>query len=274
MRRDEQPRGVEFFAEMSRYLFTCAYDGAPWLGWQSQAGGGTVQDCVEEAMRGILKQPCRIHAAGRTDAGVHALGQCFHADLPENHRMDAEAWLAALNANLPASVRILHVRPVGQDFHARFSALGKTYEYRICRAPVMSPFWAGRAWHRWEELDEEKLRRALSLYVGTHDFRRFAARRGNEPDPIPDDYFLRTLDHADFQKDHGEMMIRIRFHGNGFLYRMVRFLVAYAWGVGTGRISLEEVNDALQRPERKTGPRFCAPADGLYLVNVDYPEGA
>ena len=114
----------------------------------------------------------------------------------------------------------------------------------------------------------------MAPLVGTHDFRRFAARRGNEPDPIPDDYFLRTLDRADFQKDHGEMMIRIRFHGNGFLYRMVRFLVAYAWGVGIGRISLEEENDALQRPEGAIGPRFCAPADGLYLVNVDYPEGA
>ena len=124
---------------MPRYLFSCAYDGTLWRGWQSQSGGGTVQDCLEAAFEAILRQSLRIHAAGRTDAGVHALAQCFHADVPEGCRMSPAAWVAALNAHLPASVRIGRAEPVAADFHARFSALGKVYEYRIWRGAVLPP---------------------------------------------------------------------------------------------------------------------------------------
>lgn len=256
---------------MPRFLFTCAYDGAPWRGWQSQADGGTVQDCVEEAMRRILKRPCRVHAAGRTDAGVHALGQRFHVDVPEENRMDAASWVAALNANLPASIRVLHAQPVADDCHARFSALGKLYEYRICQAAVLPPHWAGRAWHRRECCDETLLQQALHGYLGQHDFRRFAARRGNEPDPLPADYFVRTIDRSDVEHD-GENMLLLRFHGDGFLYRMVRFLVGYAWSAATGRIPLRQITEALEHPDIERPGRYCAPPDGLFLVSVDYPD--
>lgn len=253
---------------MPRILFTCAYDGAPWRGWQSQVGGGTVQDCLEEAFARILKSPLRICAAGRTDAGVHALAQRFHADVPSACRMSAEAWLRALNAHLPASVRVMRAEPVADDFHARFDAVGKVYEYRVYRGSVLPPHWAGRAWHHPHPLDLAALQAALHCYEGEHDFRRFAARRGNEPDPAPQDFYLRTIYGATCQAD-GEDMLLLRFHGNGFMYRMVRLLVGTACRVAAGRLPLQSLQEALDNPLGEH-TRHCAPADGLYLLQVLY----
>ncbi len=254
---------------MPRFLYTCAYDGAPFLGWQSQRGGNTVQDTVEAAFAAILKAPCRIHAAGRTDAGVHALAQCFHADVPENCRMDARAWRAALNAHLPASIRIMNVRAVAGDMHARFDATGKVYEYSICTGPVLPPFLAGRAWHQPRELDEDMLRAALRLYEGRHDFRHFAARRGTEPEIPPPGFYERTLWSATAVRE-GEML-RLRFHGEGFMYRMVRLLTGTAWQVATGRMPLAQLAAMLDTEDGETS-RHCAPAGGLCLFCVEYAE--
>ena len=254
---------------MPRILFTCAYNGTPWHGWQSQAGGNTVQDVVEAACAAILRAPMRIAASGRTDAGVHAVAQCFHADVPESCRMSPENWRAALNAHLPGSIRIMKAELVEDDFHARFSAVGKVYEYCICTAPVLSPFLEGRAWHRPMGVDAEALQRALAVYEGTHDFRRFAAKRGNEPDPPPADYYLRTIYSATVATEQGGDMLRLRFHGNGFMYRMVRMLVGTAHQVAAGKISCEELASMLTAPH---GPktRHCAPPEGLYLQKVIY----
>ena len=254
---------------MHRLLFTCAYDGAPYLGWQSQRGGNTVQDVLEAAMAAIVKAPLRIAAAGRTDAGVHALAQCFHADVPENNRMDARAWRAALNAHLPASIRIMKVESVPADFHARFSASGKLYEYTLCTAEVLPPFLAGRVWHLSRELNEERLAEALRAYEGTHDFRHFAARRGNEPETPPPGFYQRTLWSARVERD-GEML-RLRYHGNGFMYRMVRLLTGTACQVATGRMELEQLIAMLEVEQGETS-RFCAPAGGLCLLRVDYGQ--
>lgn len=250
-----------------RLLFTCAYDGVPYLGWQSQRGGHTLQDVIEAAMAAVLKQPLRISASGRTDAGVHARAQRFHADIPESCRMSPQNWVAALNAHLPSSIRILCAEPVAADFHARFNAVGKIYEYLICTAPVLSPFLAGRVWHLPHEFSEELLAEALRLYEGTHDFRRFAARRGNEPDPAPADFYLRTIYSAALCRE-GELL-RLRFHGNGFMYRMVRLLVGSAVQTARGRMTLPELAAHLQDLEAPKS-RFCAPAEGLYLEEVKY----
>lgn len=252
---------------MPRVLYTCAYDGAPWLGWQSQSGGGTVQDCLESAFARILKAPLRICAAGRTDAGVHALGQRFHADVPETCRLSMQAWVAALNAHLPASIRILQAEPVGADFHARFSATGKEYEYRIWSGPVLLPHLVGRVWHHPHALDAAALRRALACYCGEHDFRRFAARRGNEPPVPPADYYLRTIYSATCAEE-GELL-RLCFCGSGFMYRMVRLLVGAACRVAAGRMPLAQLRSALEQPLLES-PRHCAPAGGLYLSRVLY----
>lgn len=252
---------------MPRLLYICAYDGTPWLGWQSQAGGCTIQDSVEAAFARILKQPLRICAAGRTDAGVHAEAQCFHADVPESCRISPRAWVAALNAHLPASIRIMHAEPVPADFHARFSASGKIYEYRIWRGEVLPPHLANRAWHHPHALDAAALQAALSCYCGEHDFRRFAARRGNEPADPPADFYLRTIYSATCCAE--DSLLRLRFHGSGFMYRMVRLLVGAACRVAAGRMPLHELSAALvDISGEKT--RFCAPAAGLYLERVLY----
>lgn len=252
---------------MSRLLFTCAYDGAPYCGWQSQREGESIQDTIEAAMARILKVPLRIAASGRTDAGVHAHAQCFHADVPAECRMSPQNWLAALNAHLPASIRITGVRAVADDFHARFDAVGKEYEYLICRGAVLSPFLHGRAWHVPHEFDAAALSAAMKVYEGTHDFRRFAANRGNEPPCPPEDFYLRTIYSATLSEE-GEML-RIRVHGNGFMYRMVRLLVGTAHQVARGRMTCRELAHMLTDPlGSKT--RYCAPAAGLYLSRVFY----
>ncbi|MBR5887897.1 MAG: tRNA pseudouridine(38-40) synthase TruA [Akkermansia sp.] len=254
---------------MPRILFTCAYDGTPWHGWQSQAGGETLQDVIEGAFCAILRNPLRIAASGRTDAGVHALAQCFHADIPESCRMTPENWRAALNAHLPASIRILQARVVAGDFHARFDAKGKIYEYLVCTAPVLSPFMFGRAWHRPMGVDVAALRAALAVYEGEHDFRRFAARRGNEPDAPPEDFYVRTIYRTSVIAEEGSDMLRLRFHGNGFMYRMVRMLVGTAHQVSIGKMTERQLASMLTELHApKT--RFCAPPEGLYLQQVIY----
>lgn len=253
---------------MSRLLFTCAYDGASYRGWQSQRGGETIQDIIEAAMERILRAPARIAASGRTDAGVHALAQVFHADIPDTCRMSPENWVAALNAHLPSAIRILEARTVAQDFHARFDAVGKVYDYLICREPVLSPFLCNRAWHVPQAFSEDALEEALQVYVGTHDFRRFAASRGNEPVPPPPGFYERTIYSATLHRD-GQGMLRLRFHGNGFMYRMVRMLVGSAHQVARRRMSAAELSAMLAELDApKT--RYCAPAEGLYLKHVIY----
>lgn len=252
---------------MSRILFTCAYDGQPFCGWQSQRGGEAVQDVIEAAAARILKAPLRIAASGRTDAGVHAHAQRFHADIPEDCRMSEENWVAALNAHLPASIRIMAVESVPDSFHARFDACGKEYEYLISRDAVLSPFLYGRVWHVPHAFDVALLAAALKVYEGEHDFRRFAANRGNEPAEPPADFYIRTIYGAKLVEEGA--LLRLNFHGNGFMYRMVRLLVGTAHQVARGRMSLEQLRAMLSQPQGdKT--RYCAPAGGLYLKQVFY----
>lgn len=252
---------------MARLKFTCAYDGSPFCGWQSQRGGESVQDTIEQAMAAIVKEPLRVAASGRTDAGVHAHAQCFHADVPEGCRLSTENWLAAMNAHLPAAIRITEVAAVADDFHARFSAVGKEYEYVICRAAVLSPFLHQRVWHVPHSFDSGMLAAAMRIYEGEHDFRRFAANRGNEPAEPPADFYIRTIYSARMEEE-GDIL-RLRVHGNGFMYRMVRLLVGTAHQVARGRMSLEMLGSMLQQPlGDKT--RYCAPACGLYLRRVLY----
>lgn len=254
---------------MPRIHFVCAYDGSPWLGWQSQAGGGTIQDTLEAAFAAILRAPMRIAASGRTDAGVHAWQQHFHADVPDACRMSPANWLAALNAHLPPSIRITAAQVAEPGFHSRFSAVGKVYEYLICTAPVLSPFDYNRVWHCPHGLCAEALSAALRVYEGEHDFHRFAAKRGNEPAVPPSDYFVRTIYSATVQAEQGGTLLRLRYHGNGFMYRMVRLLTGTAQKVAAGKLSLAELQSMLQDPlGDKT--RHCAPAGGLYLCQVYY----
>jgi len=160
-----------------RLKLIVAYDGGFFAGWQSQSHGNTIQDHLELALSQIARSAARVHGAGRTDAGVHALAQCAHVDLAEK-RLSPDQWTAALNALLPPQIRVLKCRYVTDRFHARYSAKGKIYRYCIWSGAVLPPLEVGRAWHIAASLDDEILRSSANVFLGTHDFSGFAANRG------------------------------------------------------------------------------------------------
>jgi len=250
-----------------RLKLTIAYDGRPFGGWQVQPNAPTVQEHIERALAGIAKQPVRLHGSGRTDAGVHARGQCAHFDAPETLTMNPLNWLAALNTKLPATIRIMECDEARPDFHARFSAVSKTYHYELATTPVLPPFLAGLAWHLPRQLDPHTLADALALFRGEHDFEAFAAVRGNETDETS---HLRTITTASV--DPSDSGYRLTFTGNGFLYKMVRLLVGSAVTTAQGRFHLDELGALLDQPDGMPRGRapLCAPPDGLYLQEVRY----
>ena len=247
-----------------RLRLTVAYDGGPFQGWQSQAHGDTIQDRLEAAFSVLCGgRHITVHGSGRTDAGVHARGQVAHADVPGRDRRPPGQWRAALNAHLPPQIRIMAVRPVTQEFHARFSARGKTYRYRIWNAAVLSPFQVGRAWHFPDPLDLEVLRQTAQLLVGTHDFARFSANRGRPPEST-----VRTIHRIDFAR-HGRSLT-LAYEGSGFLYKMVRLLTGSIVRCAQGRATPDWIS-AMLAGTGKTS--FAAPAEGLYLMRVRYDDG-
>lgn len=252
-----------------RLKLTIAYDGRPYNGWQSQPGGNTVQDHLHHALRQIAKHPIPIQGSGRTDTGVHALGQIAHFDAPAQSTMNPSNWIAALNTKLPATIRILACEEVEPDFHARFSAIGKIYHYDICTDPVLPPHKAGLAWHRPRPLDAELLAAMLRQVVGRHDFHAFAAYRGNET--IAMDYH-RTIHAAELENLADGW--RITLSGNGFLYKMVRLLAGAVVKVAQRKLHPADFTSLLdQGPQLPHGKSpLCAPADGLYLQHVLYPS--
>src|SRR5215475_11436088 len=200
-----------------RLKLTVAYDGALFAGWQSQSHRNTVQDHLERALERVHGKCVRVHGAGRTDAGVHALAQSVHVDLSNDH-LSAGRWTEALNALLPPTIRVLRARHVSNDFHARLSAKGKVYRYRLWIGPVLPPLEYGRAWHIRRAIDLKMLRQAAKHFVGTHDFAGFAANRGN-----PEKSTVRTI-HSIQVRQKGSC-VTITFDGDGFLYKMVRLIV-------------------------------------------------
>jgi tRNA pseudouridine38-40 synthase len=247
---------------MSRRLkLIVAYDGTLFAGWQSQSHRNTVQDYVERAFERVLGKPVRVHGAGRTDAGVHALAQCAHADLP-NDRLSGACWIEALNALLPPTIRVLRCQYVSNDFHARLSAKGKIYRYRIWLAPVLPPFEYRRAWHIVHPIDLKILKRAAKQFVGTHNFAGFAANRGKQEQST-----VRTIYSVRVRKKGA--CVTIEFDGDGFLYKMVRLIVGSLVKCALGKIRIEDVAARLVSGQVGSA-RFAAPAEGLYLVRVRY----
>ena len=244
-----------------RLKLIVAYDGTGFAGWQSQSHRNTIQDHLERAFERVGGMPVRVHGAGRTDTGVHALAQCAHADLHNDH-LSAPRWTAALNALLPHAIRVLRCQYVSKDFNARLSAKGKLYRYRIWSAPVLPPFEFGRAWNISRQLDLQILKRAAKCFIGTHDFAGFAANRGKrEKSTIRTIYSVRV-------RQNGSC-VTIEFDGDGFLYKMIRLIVGSLVRCALGKMRVEDV---IQRLD--TGPgdraRFAAPAEGLFLVRVRY----
>ena len=165
--------------ESRRLKLVISYDGRDFAGWQSQKHQNTIQDQLESAFQRVCGTRLAVIGSGRTDSGVHALGQCAHVDVP-GARFDTERWLKALNGVLPPAIRVLRARFVAKSFHARFSATAKVYRYRITNGVVRPPFEVGRAWHVAVPLDRQLLEQAAKVFVGRHDFGAFAANRGRK----------------------------------------------------------------------------------------------
>lgn len=246
-----------------RLRLLIAYDGRPFRGWQSQATKDAVQDHLEAAFARTLGEKVSVQGSGRTDAGVHALAQVAHADVPRD-RLPLASWPGALNNFLPHEIRVLRVTRAAADFHARFHARGKNYTYRIWQAPTLHPLEIGRAWHMPSALDRDVLRAGAALLEGRHDFAGFAANRG--PGYAADDT-VRTLRRVTLTA-RGPLLT-LHFEGDGFLYKMVRLLTGTLVRCAQGRAELDFIRALLaEKGARKTS--FAAPADGLYLTRVLY----
>jgi tRNA pseudouridine38-40 synthase len=244
-----------------RLKMIVAYDGKGFAGWQSQSHRNTIQDQIERALERIGSKPVRVHGAGRTDAGVHALAQCAHVDLVDDH-FSAPRWTHALNALLPPAIRVLRCQYMSQDFHARLSAKAKIYRYRIWSGPVLPPFEYGRAWHVASPLDLEVLKAAAKHFVGTRDFAGFAANRWKREENT-----IRTIYSVGVRRSGPCLMLD--FDGNGFLYKMVRLIVGSLVKCALGKLRVEDLTNRLASAQAGT-PRLAAPAEGLFLFRVRY----
>jgi tRNA pseudouridine38-40 synthase len=246
---------------MPRFKLTIEYDGGPFVGWQRQTNGRSVQQAIEEALARLTSEAPILRGAGRTDAGVHALGQVAHFDL-------ARAWTGdklrdGLNAHLrPEPVAILLAEPVADGFDARYSAIRRHYRYRILirRAPPVID--RGRVWHFGRTLDAVAMHDAAQILLGTHDFTTFRSTECQAKSPV------RTLDVLDVSVRGEEIIVEAT--ARSFLHNQVRSLVGSLKLVGEGKWSAAELKAALDARDRTaSGP--VAPAEGLYLMRVDYP---
>jgi tRNA pseudouridine38-40 synthase len=246
---------------LERLKLTVAYDGRPFSGWQSQPNENGIQDHLKRAFWQIVSGPVKLHGAGRTDSGVHALGQVAHVDVPYQ-KLGPARWMAAVNGHLPAEIRVIRCQSASADFHAQYSAVGKVYRYRIWNTPVFHPMEVGRSWHVPQPLDLVLVRAASDQLAGTHDFASFAANRAQ-----PAETTTRTIHQIRIQ--HRKELVTLDFDGNGFLYRMVRMLTGAIIRVASRRADLSWIAGLLSAPGRaKTN--CTAPAGGLYLVSVKY----
>lgn len=252
---------VGLVVKRERLKLLVAYDGRAFRGWQSQASDDAVQDHLERAFAKLCGERIVVHGSGRTDTGVHGLGQVAHVEVPRG-KFDLRTWLLALNAHLVPQVRVVRVNRAAADFHARFSAKGKVYEYRLWLGLVFHPLELGRAWHVPASLDLDLLRQGIERLEGTHDFAAFAANRGH-----PDKDTVRTV-HSIRVVRRGALLT-LRFTGNGFLYRMVRLLTGSLLRVAQGKAPVAWLDELLVG-KGAVKSSFAAPADGLYLVRVLY----
>jgi tRNA pseudouridine38-40 synthase len=245
---------------MPRYKLTIEYDGSPFSGWQMQDDVPSVQQALRDAIAKFCGEPFIPRGAGRTDAGVHALGQVAHIDLSMN--WPADTVMKAVNFHLrPAPVSILACKLVGEEFDARFSAKGRHYLYRIVNRYGPLTIDRNHAWRTWPRLDEAAMAEAAMLLIGKHDFTTFRASQCQAKSPV------RTLDVLTVEREGEEL--RIRASAPSFLHHQVRSIVGSLKLVGEGKWSREDLRAAFEARDR-TRCGAMAPSDGLYLVRVDY----
>lgn len=248
-----------------RYKLTIQYDGSGYHGWQKQPNEPkTIQRVTEDAAARVCGVPTAVIASGRTDEGVHALGQVAHFDSDKD--LAAERFVAAFNHWLPCDVRVLSCERVPDSFDARKSAKRKTYEYRMYTAETGNTYAVENPLRRTRELfvpvlDVRAMEEAAGLFVGTHDFSAFMSSGSSAKTTV------RTVYSAGVSEENGSVVFRVC--GNGFLYNMVRIIAGALVRVGTGRMTLETISAALESGDRRLMPDV-APANALYLKNVEY----
>ena len=243
---------------MRKLLFEIAYRGTRYHGYQVQKNGLTVCEVLQDALESLLGKREDIVGCSRTDAGVHANHFCFHMETES--KIPLQAWPLALNRLLPKDVSVLRVREVKKEFHARYSVYAKEYRYLYFDRPERDPFSSGLCWHVKSRLDEKRMDRLAKELVGVHDFKGFSNAEGSVKDTV------RQIYSCDVKRDGDYVILSIR--GNGFLYNMVRII---AGTLAQRDMTKERLQKALQSGERKWAG-MTAPAEGLYLNRVFYPE--
>jgi tRNA pseudouridine38-40 synthase len=242
---------------------TIAYDGTDFVGWQRQANGVSIQGVIESALADLDGRAVAVAGAGRTDAGVHALGQVASFSL--ERAIDARIVQRAVNARLPATIRVVAAEEVPPVFHARFGARSKTYRYRLINADVCTPFERAYVWQVPGALDLDAMAQAAGQLVGRHDFAAFQAGGGDTRSTVRDVIVSRI----DADSERAGALISYEIEGTGFLRHMVRTIVGSLVEIGRGRRDVEWLTCALASKDRaQAGP--TAPAAGLFLVRVDY----
>jgi tRNA pseudouridine38-40 synthase len=250
---------------MPNIKLVLAYDGSDFCGWQVQPDAETIQGTLATAIGRITGEKVLPQGSGRTDAGVHAIAQV--ATFTTESVIPPANFVIALNDILPPSIRVVEASEVSADFHARKSARGKTYRYRIYREAICPPFRARYVWHYPYPLDEDAMRSAAPLIEGEHDFTSFAAvdpERGQEQESISN---VRTIFSSQWRREAGDLIYEVR--GSGFLHHMVRNLVGTFLLVGKGTLQPPDMVTILEAKNRSAAGA-TAPASGLYLVSVDY----
>ena len=247
---------------MPRYKLTIEYDGSPFLGWQVQDSAMTVAGVMETAAEKLSGERTKVSGAGRTDAGVHALGQVAHIDLSKDWETDVVR--DGMNAHLrPHPVAVLSAERVGEDFDARFSAIQRHYIYRILNRRSDLALDRGRVWRVARPIDESKMQEAAQHLLGNHDFTTFRSTECQAKSPV------KTLDVLNITREGQE--VRIEASARSFLHNQVRSIVGSLQQVGEGRWTPADMKRALEAKDRSAcGP--VAPPDGLYLLRVDYAK--
>lgn len=252
------------------YAYKCivAYEGTRYNGWQKQGNtNNTIQGKTEEILSKALNEEIEIHGSGRTDAGVHAWAQVFHFHCKgdELKNQSTENFLKLINGHLPKDIRILSMEPCHERFHARLNAIAKTYQYRIDTSPYGNLFHRNTSHHIASKLDIDAIKKGAQYFIGTHDFKSFCSNKRFKKSSI------RTIHNIEIKEDSENQLLLLTYTGNGFLYNMVRILSGTLIEIGLGIRKPEDIPAILDACDRGSAGH-TAPAQGLFLVSVEYPS--
>ena len=249
------------------WLLLLTYDGTCYHGWQVQPNSPTIEEALEQAVKRLTGECVKVHGAGRTDSGVHALNFTANFKSSAENFKTTEKWRIALNAVLPTDIVIKSVQKVSPGFHARHSASGKRYRYLIYNRPFQAVFSRNQSWWINQTLDIKRMEEAAQILIGEHDFSAFRAASCSSPNPFKTIHEI-LITKTDFRY----ATLQIEIEANSFLQHMVRIIIGTLVEVGQGRKSVDEFAEALESGQRKLAG-ITAPAHGLYALNVIYPQG-